>query len=111
MFVCIALTTMSFRRPEHAVVRAGHADVADVRGAAGQDLRVGRRDVRVRAEDEADLAVHVVAEADLFARRLGVDVARRAPSRSLGISASHAIDRVERIAGRDGRARRSGPAR
>ena len=59
---------------DHAAARAGHADVRDVRRAAGQHARVGCRDVRVGADDRRHAAVEVPAHRDLLARRLGVEV-------------------------------------
>jgi len=59
---------------DDAAARAGHADVGDVGGPAGQHARVGGRDVGVRADDGAHAAVEVPAERDLLARRLGVEV-------------------------------------
>ena len=59
---------------DDAAARAGHADVGDVGGAAGQHARVGRRDVGVRADDRGDAAVEVPAHRDLLARRLGMEV-------------------------------------
>jgi len=59
---------------DHAAAWAGHADVGDVRGAAGQDAKVRRGHVRVRADHRGHATVEVPAEADLLARRLGVHV-------------------------------------
>ena len=68
-----------FAATEHRVVRAAHADVGDERAAAGQDLRIGRRHMRVRAEDQRDAAVHPVPHRDLLAGGLGVNVADADP--------------------------------
>ena len=54
--------------------RPAHADVADERGAAGQDPGVGGRDVRVGAEHRGDAPVEVPAHRDLLAGHLGVEV-------------------------------------
>src|SRR5664280_2143787 len=59
---------------DDGVQRPGHADVGHVGRAAGQDARVRRLHVRVRAEHRRDAAVEVVAHGDLLARRLGVEV-------------------------------------
>ena len=60
--------------PRMLCPRAGHADVADEGGAAGQDPRVGGRDVGVGAEHGGHAAVEVPAHRDLLARHLGVEV-------------------------------------
>ena len=39
-------------------------------------MRIGGLDVRVRARDDADPAVEVIAEGELFAGRLGVKIHR-----------------------------------
>ena len=56
------------------IVRAGHADVGQIRRALRQDAFVGGLHVRVRADDRRDLAVEVPAHRDLLRRRLGVEV-------------------------------------
>ena len=48
---------------DDAAARAGHADVGDVGGAAGQHARVGGRHVRVGADDRAHAAVEIPARA------------------------------------------------
>ena len=48
---------------DDAAARAGHADVGDVGGPAGQDARVGGRHVGVRAHDGGHAAVEVPAHA------------------------------------------------
>ena len=71
------------------IVRAGHADVGQIRRALRQDALVGRLHVRVRADHGRHLAVEVPAHGDLLRRRLGVEVDEddRAPaSRSASIS-------------------------
>jgi len=60
---------------EDAFVRAGHADVALEGGSAGQDLLVGRWDVRMGAEDGAGAAVEIPAQKLLVAGGLGVVIA------------------------------------
>ena len=62
------------RRPRMLSYGPVMPDVADERGAAGQDLLVGGRDVRVRAEHGADAALEVVGEQVLVGGRLGVDI-------------------------------------
>ena len=64
---------------------------------AGQDLGVGRGDVRVRAEHEAGPAVEAVAHRHLLARRLGVHVAHASPSPTCGICDQHPVGGGERV--------------
>ena len=67
-------STLSARKPMTALVGAGHADVGDEGGAAGQDALVGGRHVGVGADDRRDPPVEVDAERLLLAGRLGVEV-------------------------------------
>ena len=78
-------------------VGAGHPGVGQVRRAAGQDRLVGRRHVRVRADDGGDAPVEVPADRLLLGGRLGVHVheddldvarARPAPRRRRGTGES-----------------------
>ena len=66
---------------EDAVVRAGHADVALKRRAAGKDLLVGGGHVRVRAEHGGDAAVEIAAHELLVAGGFGVEIDECGPSR------------------------------
>jgi len=59
---------------DDAAPRAGHPDVGDVGGSAGEYARVRGRDVRVRADDGGDAPVEVPAHRDLLAGRLGMHV-------------------------------------
>ena len=59
---------------DDALERAGHADVALKRGAAGEDALVGRRHVRVRAEHRRDAAVEIAAHELHFAGGFGVEI-------------------------------------
>jgi hypothetical protein len=56
------------------IVGAGHADVGQQGGAAGQDALVAGGDVGVGADDGAHPAVEVEGDCLLFAGRLGVEV-------------------------------------
>src|SRR5918996_2942783 len=49
---------------DHAVQRARHPEIGDVRGAARQDPLVGGLDVTVRADDGADFPVQPPAHGD-----------------------------------------------
>jgi len=82
---------------DDATPRPGHADVGDVRGAAGQHARVGGRHVRVRADDPRHPPVEVPAQADLLARRLGVHVDEHVVDRALE-PVEHRVDLDERRA-------------
>jgi hypothetical protein len=59
---------------DHRIVVAGHADVGDVGGAAGKDLRIGRRHVGMGSGGQRGAAVGEVRERHLLAGRLGVQV-------------------------------------
>ena len=56
------------------IIVAGHAGVRLVGGAVRQDLRVGRRHVRMRADHEGDAAVEEMPDGLLLAGRFGMDV-------------------------------------
>ena len=56
------------------IVRPGHARVGHVGRAVREDSLIGRLHVRVRADDERDLAVEMPAHGDLLAGRLGVEI-------------------------------------
>ena len=59
---------------QNAIVRAGHADVALKRGAAGQDTFVGGGDVGMRAQHGASTAVEIAAHQLHVAGRFGVKI-------------------------------------
>src|SRR5689334_191875 len=60
--------------PDDAPDRSGHADVRQVRRAAGQDPLVAGDDVGVGARDEADPPVQIEAQRVLLGRQLAVEV-------------------------------------
>src|ERR1700757_958316 len=60
--------------PDHAVMRPGHADIGDVRGAFGQHTLVGGGHMGMGADDGGDAAVEIPAESNLFASGLRVHV-------------------------------------
>ena len=74
----IAVEELAERRldldADDRIVRPGHADVGQIRGALRQNALVGGLHVRVRADDGRDLAVEMPAHRDLLRRRLGVEV-------------------------------------
>ena len=59
---------------QHAVVRPGETGVAQVGGAAGEDLFVGGLHMGVGSDDGADAAVQHAGQGDLFRGGLGVHV-------------------------------------
>ncbi len=63
-----------FPPAEHRIIRPRHPHVTDVRGAARQDAFIRRWDVRMRAEDDAELPVEMPAQRHLLTRRLRVHV-------------------------------------
>ena len=71
---------------DHRVVIAAHAEIADIAGAAGQDLMIGGRDMGVGADHRRDAAVAIMAERHLLAGRLGMEIDddRRARARARG---------------------------
>ena len=69
-----ALQRLVLGHADHRVVVAGHADIADEGGAAGQDAQVGGRRVGMGAGDEARAAVAEKAHRLLLAGRLRVHV-------------------------------------
>ena len=64
----------SLPMPMTRIVVAGHADVGDEGGAAGEDLVVGGRHMGVRADHEAGAAVAEMAHRLLLAGRLAMHV-------------------------------------
>ena len=89
----------SFLTPMTESCGPGHAEVGDVRRAAGQHARVVRLDVRVRAEDGGRAACEVPAHRDLLAGRLGVHVHDQDRAGLQGL-AHQAVDDLERGARR-----------
>ena len=81
---------------DDGVVRAGHADVGQRRGAAALNPGVRGLHVGVRAEHGGDLAVEPVGERDLLARCLGVDVDDD-HLRLLGCLRDELVDELEQI--------------
>ena len=86
------------RHADDRVVVAGHADVGDEGGAAGQNLMVGGGRMSMGADDEARAAVDEMAHRLLLARRLGMDVDHDRVGRALERAGGKlALDRRERI--------------
>ena len=73
---------------ENSAVRAGHADIADERGAIRQDLLIGGRNMRMRAEDGADPAIKIMAHEIFVGRGLGVHIDDHDPSLAIELGSS-----------------------
>jgi hypothetical protein len=59
---------------DDGIVRAGHADVGDIGGAAREDVLVGGGDVGVRAEDDGNFSVEIPAHGLFFRCCFGVHI-------------------------------------
>src|SRR5436190_1446565 len=63
-----------FLDADHAVVRAGHADIGDVGRATRKDTLVGGGDMRVSAENSSNAAIEIPAERVLLRCSFGMNI-------------------------------------
>jgi hypothetical protein len=59
---------------QHAFVWTGESSIAQISGAAGKNLFIGRLHVRVRSDDGADLAVKQTGKGNFLGRRFSVKI-------------------------------------
>ena len=59
---------------DDAIVRTRHAAIRLIGGAAGQDARIGGRDMGVSADHGRNASIEMPAHGDFFARQLGVKI-------------------------------------